>query len=369
MKDERHRCEVRWLAWQPTPYNAYLFRQLERELRLTVHFRERVAASHPWVSSFTDGYDAEYYRTRFGVDWRVALSPLRDSRSFFVVAGWDHPTAWILLSTLRLLGRPFAIWSDTPSPIRKRGIKAVARGVWLRWILRGATAAMGTGKGALEALHRLGAPRARLLNLPFFHDLELFRQHLATPGHPIPLRLLSVARVENRRKGHDIAIRALAAARAEVPEMEVLYRIVGAGPDEEELRELVRGLGLGGIVEIVGWQEPDAVLRAYQASDMLLHPSPTHDPFPNAVLEAMAAGLVVMASDTSGSALDRVEHGHNGFLHRAGDVEALTAQLVHAFRHRRDLPAIGRRARATAETWPVERGVRIIQELVGCTAP
>ncbi len=367
MSDERPRSDVRWLAWQPTPYNAYLFLHLAKELRLTVHYRERVAASHPWVSSFTDGYGVEYYRKRLGVDWRLALSPWHDSRSFFVVAGWDHPTAWVLLSALRLIGRPYALWTDTPKPARKRGARAVARRIWLRWILRGATAVMGTGKRALEELHLLGAPRSHLVNLPFFHDLVLYRQHLATPGQHGPLRLLSVGRIDNRLKGHDVAIRALAAARAEIPEMEVLYQIVGAGPDEGVLRELVSELGLDGTVEILGWQEPDALLRLYQASDVLLHPSPTHDPFPNAVLEAMAAGLVVLASDVSGSALDRVEHGRNGFLHRAGDDEELAIQIARAYRHRNDLHKIGQRARDTSEEWPVERGVRTIRELVGCT--
>ena len=41
----------------------------------------------------------------------------------------------------------------------------------------------------------------------------------------------------------------------------------------------------------------------------------------------MAAGLVVLASDVCGSALDRIEHGVNGFLHASGDANELSRQL------------------------------------------
>lgn len=124
---------VHWLCWQPTPYNDFLFRRLSREVPLLVHFRERVLPSHPWKTPLGEGYPARLYKRRFGVDWSVAMLPLRDQSSLYVVGGWDHPTAWILLSLLRLLRRRYVIWTDTPRlAARRHPVRAAVRG----WLLR-----------------------------------------------------------------------------------------------------------------------------------------------------------------------------------------------------------------------------------------
>ncbi len=58
----------------------------------------------------------------------------------------------------------------------------------------------------------------------------------------------------------------------------------------------------------------------------------------------------------------------NGLVHRAGDAEEVAAHLATL---RMDAPAaaaMGRAARATAEAWPVERGVAILREAMGLPA-
>ena len=78
----------------------------------------------------------------------------------------------------------------------------------------------------------------------------------------------------------------------------------------------------------------------------------------------MAAGLVVLASDVCGSALDRIEHGVNGFLHASGDTTELARQIAFLSEHPECAAEMGRRARTTAMQWPVERGLTIIRQLV-----
>jgi glycosyltransferase involved in cell wall biosynthesis len=114
----------------------------------------------------------------------------------------------------------------------------------------------------------------------------------------------------------------------------------------------------------LGWLEPEETKSLYRKSHVLIHPSPVHDPFPNAVLEAMAAGLVVVGSDMSGSAVDRIEHGINGLLHRAGDVQELSEQLICLLTQPDRIAEMGRQARETAECWPMERAVATIENMV-----
>jgi glycosyltransferase involved in cell wall biosynthesis len=367
------KSRIHWLCWQPTPYNDFLFQRLANEpgFLLTVHYRERVVSSHPWRSPLGHGYDARYYRRLLGVDWRILGLALRESESLFVVGGWDHLTAVFLLTALRLLRRHYTIWTDTPNLIRRRHlIKTWLRAKWLRWIFRGAVKVMGTGRPGVQALCRMGAPSEKVINLPFFQDTTLYRIKRDAGGDAAgrPIRFLSVGRIEKSAKGHDVAVRAFAQVAKGSDARLWLYRIAGTGPDEASIRQLARELGVKDRVCILGWVEPGELVELYRESDALIHPSPVHDPFPNAVLEAMAAGLVVLTSDVTGAGLDRIQHGVNGFLHKAGDAEELAGQISRLLQQPERIPEIGRRARATAEEWPVERGIAAIREMLASCA-
>ncbi len=361
---------IHWFCWQPTPYNDFFFRRLAQEVPLLVHFREKVVHSHPWKTPLAKGYAARFYQKKhFGLDWSVVGLPFREPSSLYVVAGWDHPTAWMLLSLLRLLRRRYAIWTDTPRLAgRRHPLKAAVRSLLLRWWFDGALAILGTGRPGVKALEEMGAPPSKLVNFPFWIDLETYRPRGAGQSIAAVVRLLSVGRVHNSVKGHDIAIKALERVRRQCPALQWRYEVAGTGPDVPKLKALVEELGLQDRVNLCGWVEPGDLILLYQQSHVLLHPSLVHDPFPNAILEGMAAGLCVFASDACGAALDRIEHGINGFVHRAGDAEELAAQLLSVLREPARLLEIGRRARATAEEWPVERGLATVKRLLASCA-
>jgi glycosyltransferase involved in cell wall biosynthesis len=89
------------------------------------------------------------------------------------------------------------------------------------------------------------------------------------------------------------------------------------------------------------------LIRLYQESDVFVLPS-LGECFGIATIEAMAAGLPVIVSDAGGTA-DIVEHGENGFITRAGDIEdfALVMEAVLSDSVRRRL--MGARSRQLAE--------------------
>jgi glycosyltransferase involved in cell wall biosynthesis len=141
------------------------------------------------------------------------------------------------------------------------------------------------------------------------------------------------------------------------------YRIAGEGPDKEALRQLALASGIEAQTEFVGWLEPSELPNFYRSGDVFLHPS-LFDPFPNAVLEAMATGLTVIGSEAAGSIADRVRHGDNGLIHRVNDVDDLAEQVNHALSSQPRLAEMGHRARATAEAWPVGRAVAAVKKII-----
>jgi glycosyltransferase involved in cell wall biosynthesis len=91
------------------------------------------------------------------------------------------------------------------------------------------------------------------------------------------------------------------------------------------------------------------------------------DPWPLVVVEAMMAGLPVLASDAVGSAPDLVESGRTGLVFSARDAAALAACFEQA--ERCDLAELGARARErAAECCSLDRCVESFKRAVGAAA-
>lgn len=87
---------------------------------------------------------------------------------------------------------------------------------------------------------------------------------------------------------------------------------IGGGEDEARARVLLENMNLSGRAEITGWKAAEEARERLRELDVFVHYS-RWDALPNAVLEAMAAGLPVVASDNSGNR-DAVEDGVTGFI-------------------------------------------------------
>ena len=142
------------------------------------------------------------------------------------------------------------------------------------------------------------------------------------------------------QKDHECLLRAVAALVGDLPAMRVL--LVGAGPLKGKLAGRIAALGLGGRVRLLGERRDVAEILAL--SDLFVLPSRCEG-MPNAVLEAMAAGLPVLATRVDGI-VDVVREGETGVLVPPCDHRALAAALLALGSdpaRRRTLGAGGRR--------------------------
>ena len=104
--------------------------------------------------------------------------------------------------------------------------------------------------------------------------------------------------------------------------------LVGDGPLRAALEEQVRSLGLLRNIRFLGLRRDVPDLLA--AADLLVHPS-LEEGFSNAILEAMAAGRPVVATDVGGNA-EAVCDGRTGWLVPARDTAALTHAILRTLR-------------------------------------
>lgn len=101
--------------------------------------------------------------------------------------------------------------------------------------------------------------------------------------------------------------------------------VIGDGPDRAKLQQLARDLGLEGRVMFLGYRpEPATLLPSFDA--LLL--SSNYEGVPAVILEALAAGLPIVATDCSRSMATLLGHGAMGELVPVGDEQALADAIA-----------------------------------------
>jgi glycosyltransferase involved in cell wall biosynthesis len=151
-----------------------------------------------------------------------------------------------------------------------------------------------------------------------------------------PARLIMVARYE-AQKDHLTLIRALASMADRPWSLE----LVGGGPGEPALRSLIASHGLADRVEVHGLRG-DVAERLAKCQIFVL--SSNWEGLPRSILEAMRAGLPVVASDVGG-VREAVVEGETGYLVPRGDAGALAERLAALLQDPARRKAMGRAGR------------------------
>jgi glycosyltransferase involved in cell wall biosynthesis len=139
----------------------------------------------------------------------------------------------------------------------------------------------------------------------------------------------------------------------------VPLRVIGSGPLETLAAEHLPG------VEWLGWQSRDQVLQAMKEASFLLFPTECYEGFPVVLLEAMATGLPVLASQ-QGSLPDIIEDGVTGVLVPPGSPEHWANAIRRALAHPDQLTAMGQQARRVFEgNYTPDAGYRRLVEVYG----
>lgn len=138
-------------------------------------------------------------------------------------------------------------------------------------------------------------------------------------------------------------LRAVAEASAAGVPIELL--VGGAGPEETALKNLADELGVSDAVRWLGWVEDQAAF--FREIDLFCLPS-RREPFGLALIEAMAAAVPAIASETDGPA-DILAHDQTGWLFPINDSQALSDLICQTFRHPANRIRVGERGKAEAE--------------------
>jgi L-malate glycosyltransferase len=298
--------------------------------RWTVH----VACFHAtgaWCDRVTD---AAASVAEFPVRSFTRPDILRHVREF---VGWCHRRR---ISIVQATGMPTNLFALPAAalarvPVRigaRREINANRTAVQLivqRGAYACATTVAANSRAASRRLRLEGVPAHKVVVVPNGLDANRFG---ARPAHRPPRTIAIVANLRPEKR-HDVLIDAAPSVLERF--RDARFHVIGDGPERERLEALVAARGLSHAFAFLGHQSD--VQRRLEDVDVSVLCS-SSEGFPNAVLEALAAGVPVVASDLP-AVRELIVHGESGLLVPSGDSVTLAAALCRLLAD----PALARR--------------------------
>lgn len=221
-----------------------------------------------------------------------------------------------------------------------------------RWSLRGAyrvvtvcqpfaetIAGFGVGRDRISILHNAVKPFVS----PWPEDVERVRRDLGIQNHEAVI--LSVGRLSHE-KGHADLIRAATRLAGMPGTSPFRVVILGDGPERETLTKLAAQVGLEKIVSFTGFQRDT---RPYYALATVVAVPSHSEGSPNVVLEAMAAGLPIVANRVGGVP-EILEDGVTGLMVEPRNPEAMAKTIFQLLSNADLRSRLGSAARARAES-------------------
>jgi glycosyltransferase involved in cell wall biosynthesis len=195
------------------------------------------------------------------------------------------------------------------------------------WVFRLCDRVVCNSRAAADRLRSAGLPENKLEIIPNGLAEEAFAECVpAIPRAPGVVRVGMIARMNSAAKNHSAFLTAAAKLLKQYPDAEFL--LVGDGPLRAGLEQMAAELGIKDKVLFVGERHDIPAMLASLDVSVLISAS---ESLSNVILESMAAGVPVVATDVGGNP-ELVKNGETGLLVPAGDENKLVEALARLVR-------------------------------------
>jgi glycosyltransferase involved in cell wall biosynthesis len=338
-------------------YHSPLFRELARNIDLTVFFAHRAkpadqahagfGVSFDWDVDLLSGYEHVFLHN-------VARNPSLDhftgcdtpdlgrflaegSFDAVLVMGWHLKSFVQALLAAKRLGIPVMARGDSHLQTPRKGMKKLAKAVAYPGFLRLFDAALYVGERSRAYWIHYRYPSARLYFSPHCIDAEWFARHATIEARgDLRARLgiaadRKVALFAGKLVSHKRPLDLIAAAsRVKFRGADIEVLVAGSGSLQSDIIAAAKGAGVS--CHMLGFCNQSKMPIAYAAADALVLPS-DHDTWGLVANEALACGKPIVVSNAAGCAPELAADGSAGRMYECGDVEALAQALNDVFVH------------------------------------
>jgi len=265
---------------------------------------------------------------------------------------WGKNSDMVLRCQKKYL-KPLVFWGERPGAMCRNFIANAIRPLLLSRRFGHAQAVWGIGEWAVEEYRRCMPSIKYFANMPYASDLtpyfNIVRREDKNNEKPVRV-LYSGALIY--RKGVDLLI--LAFLKLLSKGYDASLTLMGHGELEMKLKKMVHEKYKDKI-KFIGFKEWHELPEIYAGHDLLLAPS-RYDGWGLIVVEGLAAGMPVVATNMMGSAIDFLKNKENGWTIPAGDADSLFSALEAALKA--PLSEMGKTARASVENWTLDKAAK-----------
>lgn len=245
-----------------------------------------------------------------------------------LLPGYHRPEYWAMLLAAVLKGKKRAVFCDSTIYDQPQSF---IKGLLKRLFFSFCDGFFSYGVRGRSYLIHYGAPlhkvfqRCQAAALPHGYSMEhALQQRIALAPSADAPRFLYVGRL-SPEKSLAVLLKAFVQVRQDLPAARLV--LVGSGPQQQELADLSRSLGLADVVLFAGSMDTAALAIEYAKASCLVLPS-FSEPWGLVVNEALSSGCPVVVSHRCGCVPELVEGKPTGFVFDAGNVYELASKLV-----------------------------------------
>ena len=347
----------------PIQYFAPLYRELAKEdnISLTVYYcsdfsikgnvDKQFGQTVKWDIPLLDGYKSVFLKNysfspsiysfwgllNFGI-LRVLMKAPKNS--IVLVFGWAYFINFLTIALAKLMGYQTAIRGEAPLHFelqRKTSLSEKVRHLILKNLLfRFIDIFLYIGKQNKAFYQHFGVPETKLKFSPYCVDNARFsaffqenatKKHLIKEAFGIPQHhtvILSSGKYITKKRPLD-----LIKAFKLIDRKDVSLIMVGDGELRKEMEDYIATHHLSNVV-LTGFINQTQIPNYYTIADLYVMTSGIGETWGLSTNEAMNFELPIILSDQVGCAIDLVQHGENGFIYPAGDIQKL-ADYIKSF--------------------------------------
>jgi glycosyltransferase involved in cell wall biosynthesis len=369
---------------EPTPYKVDLWNACTASGRLSI--RVLFSTQRDWSPDLGHFYE-EFPPMRFWherIRGRASFSTLRFAvvflRQFFswrphavYIAGYSHLPGLLVVAVCALSCTPYFMASDAlnmiPATTFYTRCRHAFRNAVRRFVFRTTKAMLVCGTRGRSSTLAAGCPAAKVVDFPYVVDAA--RMHEDVPSTIPPSCQAHLAAGKTilffsgrmiARKGLATLLRAAASLHADASW--VLW-CEGEGPDRSTFEHMARTLGIANRCLFLGFCQMSLHSWLIRNAEIIVVPS-LDDRWGIVVDEGMQLGKVVVSTNETGSAEDRIVSGRNGIRIAAGDEKALSQALKRLMADANAASHMAAEAARTADRYTPLRNAAILATLVNC---